>query len=235
MNRVILLLVFTLLAQESVAFEDTLSLRAGFSLGKGTIESKNIDSIVSNGNKHDDDDDIKHYGINTQFGYKWTNWELIAGSHITLSKIEALHFKIGSDQFYGSGSYKNVTINPLIKYITPWHPITNWRFYLSGGPLWALQTIKFKNFQSNTDLVRGKFKLAYESFGASLSFGIEEQTPYKEMHPVYLELSFFATQSYKVSVVDTSNFTRVNVLSGQTSDSDIENYGFVMTMGITFF
>ena len=239
MKRMLLLFTFILSSKQLIAVEETLLLRAGFSAGKGTIRSKNInftaDGSTTSTNNNDDDDNIKHYGINSQFGYKWVNWELLAGSHITFSKVENLRFKAGNDRFYGSGSYKNVTINPLVKYITPWAPVNNWRFYLSTGPVWAIQTIKLKNFQSNTNLIRGKFKLTYESFGTTLSFGIEEQAPYKEMHPVYLEVTFFATESYKVSVVDTSDFARTNILTDSSSDKDIENYGFVITMGLTLF
>jgi len=236
MRKFFIALTLFFISYTAFAVEETLLLRAGFSIGKGTIQSNNVQfQSDDTTEKIKDDDNLNHYGVNTQFAYKWINWELIAASHITFSSVENLHFRAGEDRFYGSGSYKNVTINPAIKYLTPFEPIKNWRFYSSLGPIWSIGTIKFDKFEGTKALDSSNFKLAYESFGGTLSLGIEEQLPYKEMHPVYLEITFFATKSYKVSVVDTSDFKRVNILSDQWSEDDIENFGAVISMGITLF
>ena len=236
MKRKLLILLTMALSLDLYAIENTLLLRGGLATGITLLQSNNIQIFNDdNPEERDDDETIKNFGVHSQFAYKWKKWELMAASHITFGKIDSLHFSTNGRRFYGGGGYRNVTIAPAVKYVTNWEPVKSWNFYFSAGPIWALQTVNLEHYQTDSELTSGKYKLAYESVGAHLNLGLEEFALYKEMHPVYLELSIFAIKSYRVSVVDTSDFKRVDILSASFSRDDIESYSVLISMGILIF
>jgi hypothetical protein len=108
--------------------------------------------------------------------------------------------------------------------------------YLALGPAWSLQTVKFDDeVQSDGPLFNRNQKLTFESYGGSLSIGFEEDLPYKEMHQVYIELNYSYMETYKVRVVDKSDFTETNILSVEESKQNFNGHFFAISIGMTIF
>jgi len=224
----ILLLLNLFFSLTTYSYEDLTFLRGGLSINNSKL------GVLSEIDK-DNEDESNGFGVVTHFGYKWTKWEVNASSNVSFGKVEDLTFKAGGQEFIGSGSYKNVTISPMLKYITDVQPIDNWFLYFTGGPVWSAQTMKLKKFIIVGKVPSKEFKLVYESFGGQLGFGIDEITKFKEMHPVYLELIFSVSTSYKVSIVDTSDFKETSILSSEEAKQDINTYSITLNFGMTMF
>jgi hypothetical protein len=218
------LFIFT---STSFAFEDMTYLRGGISINNsklGVLE--NVDG--------ENEDESNGWGVSTQFGYKWTKWEVIAASTVSFGKVEDLTFQAGGQDFTGSGSYQNVVISPMLKYITD-YSFRDWHLYFTAGPLWSAQTINLKKYVISGQLPTDEFKLFYESRGWQFGFGIDEIIPNKEMHPVFLEVIFSYSDSYKVSIVDTSDFVETNILSTEEANQDIKTYSLTVNFGMIMF
>ncbi len=227
-NKLILPFLCLFLTSNSFSFEDVTFLRGGLSINNSKLGVlKDIDE--------ENEDESNGFGVVTHFGYKWTKWEINATSNVSFGKVEDLTFRAGGQTFSGSGSYKNVTISPMLKYITDIEPFENWHLYFTGGPLWSAQTMKLKKFIIVGTLPSKEFKLVYESFGGQIGFGIDEITRYKEMHPVYLELILSMTNSYQVSIVDTSDFKETNILRTEETKQDIKTYSITLNFGMIMF
>jgi len=218
-----------LIAGKAYSFQDQLSLRGGANVVRGLIETfdERIDIPES-------EDDFKGFGFNTHFGYKWKDWELLGSSYNYFGKVEHISLLVSNKIITGSGSYRHLGIGPLLRYHTPYEPFKSWLLYLGAGPSWSLQTIKMKDFTTNGNFNRDQ-KLTYESFGYTLSLGIEENLKYKNLHPVYFELVYSFKKSFKVSTVDASDFTETNILTSEETQQEIQSKTIYLSMGIVIF
>lgn len=218
-----LLFFVAILSWDAMAFNNELSIRGGMNLNYAKVEAR-----------QGTQDKFVGYGFNTHFGYKWIKWEFLATSYVYFGKVGGLEFDADGVLIQGSGGYRNTVISPVFKYLTDWEVKKNWFFYVGLGPTWSLQTIKLRNFESDEDFNR-EHKLVYDSRGGSLTLGVEEQLPFKDMHPVYIEMVYTYLKSHKLSVVDTSDFRETNILSTQGSKQDISTSTILLSIGITLF
>ncbi|WP_127717254.1 hypothetical protein [Halobacteriovorax sp. HLS] len=216
------------------AFENDIYLKAGINMGVGRIGTFEIEP-------GDDDKEIAahnyfgSYGFNTHVGYRWKRYELSASSTIFFGKVNDLSFKVNDNKFTGSGNYQNLMVYPTLKYFIPWEPLNSWRIAAGVSPIFSQQTVRLKEFISTGPFQGNKFKLTYDSVGWGVSLGFEEHLELKEMHPVYIEISYFSLYSVKSYLVDTTDPTKTNILSSQTKENDVGAETFMISMGIVLF
>ena len=182
-------------------------------------------------------DTIEHApaaGFNTHFGYKWDKFEFSASSYINFSGFTGLDLKAqGVNLDDVSGDIRNLSIVPLIKYHTDIEVRPSWRLYVGAGPSWSLLTMQLED-----DITGRGFgyddKFVYESRGASLVIGVEEQTLYKEMRPVFFELLVQYMESHELTTVDASNNLETIILSKEEI-GQIDTIFYMLSMGIVIF
>ena len=182
-----------------------------------------------------DTDHIFGGGFNTHVAYPYKNYEFTFSSYIFLANVHNLTFNANNTVVHGSGVLRSVSFGPILKYFTPYKPLPTWSLYLSGGPTWSLQTLKLDNFSVTQGDFLKDYKITYNSRGILLGIGIEEKLPYKEMHPVFFEIIYNYLQAYKVSIVDASNYSEVNILSDESNNQKIFGHILMINMGITIF
>lgn len=206
------------------AFQNDMALKGGLGLSQATIHA--FDSS---------EDHMTGFGFNTQFGYRFEKWEVNLASYIYWGKIDDLRFHANNTSVVGSGAFRHVSFGPVFKYLFEWQPIKSWNFYMGAGPSWSMQTVRLQEFQTTTGTFSKDYKLTYISRGGMISFGIEELLPFKEMHPVYLEILYSYKKSKDVSVVDASDFTEVRTISTEETKQDIRGSFIMINAGITLF
>lgn len=235
MRLLLLITLSFLLSLSSYSFEDQMFLKAGLNASINRL------GVFEQDEADDDDKEISGnsyfggFGFNTQFGYRWKRYEFSISSTILLGKVKDLAFKVNENTFVGSGNYQNLMVSPTLKYFIPWKPLKNWRMSFGVSPIWSQQTIRLKEFVSTGPFAGRNFKLTYDSIGWGLSIGIEENLRYKEMHPVYIELSFVRLYSVHSYLVDTSDSTKTNVLSRSDAKKDVGAEALIFSMGIVLF
>lgn len=224
MKYIIVLIISLLTTTSAFSFVNSSFLKGG-----GSYALEKMKAMVGT------EDETHNLGINTSYGYKWNKSELYFASSIYFGKIEDLSFNAAGNSYTGSGDFKSVSVRPTYKYILDLKLNKVWNFYLSIGPQWSIQTVKFANFTTSNNNAINDFKLSFESFGAAIGFGIEEQLQYKEMHPVYLEVVFIRRSPYKVSVVDVSNKAEINILTTNDIKSEMIEDIILVNIGVTVF
>lgn len=222
--RIKITVLFFLLSSSCFAWQNDMSLKGGLGLSQATIHAFD-----------DSEDHMTGFGFNTQFGYRFTNWEINLASYIYWGTIDDLRFRANGASVVGSGGFRHVSFGPVFKYIFNWQPIRDWNFYVGLGPTWSMQTVRLREFQTTSGVFTSDYKLTYISRGGMLSIGIEEILPFKEMHPVYLEILYSYKKSKDVSVVDASNFAEVRTISTEESEQDIRGSFIMINAGITLF
>lgn len=173
-------------------------------------------------------------GFNTHFCYRYNNWSLDLASYINFSGFTDLDLKAqGVELQHVDGDVRNLSITTILRYHTDFEPKPAWRLYLGAGPAWSLLTIKLED-----DIVDQGFgeddKFVYESQGASIVVGLEEQTKYKEMHPVYFEFVVQYLKSHELTTVDASISRETNIVSKEEIQQ-VESLFYMVSMGITIF
>lgn len=206
------------------AFENDMSLKAGAGIAQATIHA--FDSS---------EDHMTGTGLNTQFGYRFSDWEVNLTSYIYWGKIDDLRFEANQTSVIGSGVFSHANFGPIIKKIFDYQPIRGWNLYFGAGYAYSLQTVKLKNFQASNGTFTSNYKLTYISRGPTVVLGIEELLPFKEMHPVYVELLYSNQISKRVSVVDTTDFAEVKTITTEESRQQIRGSFFMINVGITLF
>lgn len=176
-------------------------------------------------------------GVSSSFGYKSKSYEFAIASTAQFGRLdEEVRYDNGENIFFAKGSHKSLVVSPIIKKTTHIEIIKNWCFYIGAGPVWSLQSARLTSFDTPlTEQTPTSAKLSYESFGAQLIIGIEENLPYKEMHPVFIEISFMKTDSTKISLVDTTDFKETKILASKKSESDIDTHTIFLNIGMTIF
>lgn len=182
-------------------------------------------------------DSVEHAptaGFNTHFGYKWERWAFDVSSYINFSGFDDLDLKAQGRELSGvDGDVRNLSIVPLLKYYTNYEIKPTWEFYTGIGPSWSLLTIRLED-DITIQGFGGNDKFVYESHGFSVAFGIEEQTAFKQMHPVFLELNVQYLKSYELTTVDASNTAETVILSIEEI-KQIETIYYILSMGIAIF
>lgn len=223
-----------------------LSYSNEFVIKSGFIIQEAKYGVLDDDNRRNEDD-TKGYGAHTSYSYKWDRIESGLESRITLGKAVDLRFQFQDEAISGRGRVRHVDISPFIKYHSPTFfvpklvqnvfssiNISPWYAYIKVGPSWLLQTINLDGFDVKEEF-RDDLKLTYESFGFNVSIGIEEATPYKDMHPVFIELAGSIYESYKVSVVDKSEPREINILGSKEADQDIKTFSLMLIIGMALF
>lgn len=223
--KVLLTTLLSLFALSTFSFENDLVLKGGISYTAAKI--RGISGT---------EDSLNGTGFNTHFGYKWVNWEINLSSYIFWGEAEDLTYRAQGTTYTGDGSLRHVSFGPTFKYtFNQFEPYKNWRLYAGLGPSWSLQTVKFDEPDDDQTVFNRNQKLTYESSGGFLFIGAEEQTKYKEMHPVYIEILYSYKDSKSLTVVDTTSTTETNILSKEESKQDLSGHYFMFTIGITIF
>lgn len=217
--------IFLFTLQPVHAYRYDMHLKGGISQSYGKIKGL------------EDSEDLSHgTGFNTHFGYKSKYFEFNLSSYIHWGEMEDLRFRSRGEEITGEGQWRNVSFGPTVKYqFRGVQPVKNWFMYLSTGPMWSLQTVKFDEFESTGPLFNADQKLTYESYGGSFSIGFEEDLPYKEMHQVFIELNYSYMKTYKVRSVDKSDFSEINILSEEESKQDFSGHFLTVSLGMTIF
>jgi hypothetical protein len=201
-----------------------LALKAGATYSFNRLQTEN-----------NTDDHYSSFGFNTHFGYHWNKIELSGSSYIHYGKAEELEYTVNDDKITGEGTVRIVSISPMLRYHTDWEPKKSYRFYLGAGPIWSIETFKLQRSSANINAFQDETKITYESSGGIFVFGVEEQTPFKEMHPAFLEIGFVYQSSFRVSTVDTSKTAETNILTTQRSFDDLQSFNILVNLGITIF
>lgn len=235
--KIFIALLTFFLSTHALAFNNDLFLKGGFSAGLTSIET--LDDVPESNDPNNQLDDSHSvfgtFGVNTSFGVMLTNWEFSAISTITFGKARDLSIFAAGDVINGSGRYRNVAIGPMVKYYSPLYLKKDWRLYAGIGPSWAIQTIRMDQFTSSLGNFDDNQKLTIESFGYTLCLGIQEEVLFKEMHPVFFEISYSHRDSYKISTVDASKFTETNVLTTDERGQEIEDSIILFNVGLILF
>ncbi len=220
-----LFILTSLLCLPSYAYRYDIHLKGGLTQGYGKIKGL------------EDSEDLSHgTGFNTHFGYKSKYFEFNLSSYITWGEMEDLKFSARDEIITGEGQWRNVTFGPMIKYqLRGVQPYKNWFMYIATGPTWSLQTVKFDEYESSGPLFNSDQKLTFESYGGSFSIGFEEDLPYKEMHQVFVELNYSYLHTYKVRVVDKSDFTETSILSVEETQQNFSGHFLAISLGMTIF
>lgn len=201
-----------------------LALKAGATYSINRLQTEN-----------NTDDHYSAFGFNTHFGYHWSKIEISGSSYIHYGKAEELEYTVNDDKISGEGTVRFVSISPMLRYHTDWEPKKNYRFYFGGGPIWSIETVKLQRTTANINAFQDETKITYESSGGILVFGVEELTPFKEMHPAFLEIGLVYQSSFRVSTVDTSKTAETNILTTQRSFDDLQTFNIMINLGITIF
>lgn len=181
-------------------------------------------------------DEMRGTGFNTHFGYKWKYFELSLSSYIYWGGVESLSFQANGETITGEADFRHVSFGPVLRYqFRGVQPFKNWFLFAGLGPVWSLQTIKMKQFQSTGPKFSRNQKLTFDSTGGVLAIGLEEDLTYKEMHPVFIEFIYSYKKSHSLSIVDASNFVETNVLSTQEAEQDLSGSFFMLSIGFTVF
>lgn len=222
--RSFLVISILLFLNTANAYQNDMSLKGGLGISQAQIKAL-----------RNTKDDMTGFGFNTQFGYRFTQFEINLSSYIYWGSIDDLEFNATGTTVAGDGTFRHVSFGPIFKYITNWQPIRDWNFYFGLGPVWSLQTIKLNEFETTEGEFEDKYKLSYRSNGGMLVIGLEEILPFKEMHPVYIELLYSYTKSSRVYLSDASDFAEVRPISEGESRQDIRGNFVMINAGITFF
>ncbi len=221
------IITFSLLtyALKIQAYTHDIALKGGLSYTWADLEAteKSEDSLIG-------------VGFNTHFIYRWDRWDISASSYIYWGDIDGLAFKAQGQKLTGDGHFRHVSFGPIFRYTFKKWPVynNNWHPYLGLGPSWSLQTIKIDKPPSEGSFSKSH-KLTYLSQGGFITVGVEEETRYKEMNPVYIEFLYSYKKSKKVSVIDSSDSKEINILSTNEAKQDFSGHFFMVSMGITIF
>ena len=234
-----LLFIFLMSLSASVFAEtfsqDNFTLRAGLSFNLSEIRT---DRLIDNHETEEDGEiedetKTKGYGFVTSIGYRFQDWEFAFASDAIFGKFKDVTFIYGDNSIRGGGTVRLVSIGPQIKYYTPFSPFNVVNFYLGFGPSWSLETFVF-NHSRTTGSFSDKKRISFENYGGGIFIGIEEIHPFKEKHPMFLEVGYSYMHSYKVSVLDSTNSADVITLSEGDSNDFSAQY-IIVRAGFTLF
>lgn len=209
------ILLIQVFISKAFAFDREFFLSAGLGYSSAAVKTRYLEQ--NDDGEIEDETESKAFGLTTRFGYRRANFEFGLLSDIGYGKVEDLSLKLpDNSKVNGDGHYRFVAISPYVKYLLPLPVVYQWRSYIGAGPSWGLQTIVMENISSGSNFSTEK-RISFENFGAGVFVGIEEDLPFKQMHPVFLEVGITYMKSYKVYLIDASNFKEVKTLSSKDS------------------
>lgn len=209
--------------------DNNFNIKAGLAYSRVHLNSTLIPSNLVK----EDSNENNGFGFNTSAGYRWNNWEALFASDVLFGKLNDLTFKVDSSQIRGDGSFRIFSVSPVVRYYTPYTLYNRWIFYVGAGPTWSLHTFIITNNLNEVNF-SDKKRINFENRGGSLSVGLEEIVPFKEMHPTFIELGYSYMRSKQIFIVDATDFKDVKTLSKGNS-SDFYGHYFVARFGITLF
>jgi hypothetical protein len=234
-----IIFIFLIFISRQNVFAETFStnnftLRAGLSFNLTEIRT---DRLIDNheASKGDTEDETRTsaYGFVTSIGYRFKDWELACASDAIFGTFKDVTFIDGSNSIRGGGSIRLVSIGPQVKYYTPYTAFNVANFYLGFGPSWSLETFVFSHSRTSGTF-NDKKRISFENYGGGIFIGVEEIHPFKEKHPMFLEVGYSYMHSYKVSVLDSTNSTDVITLSEGDSNDFSAQY-IIVRAGLTLF
>ena len=237
--KTLALTILTTLFVMSTSFAQTLStdnftLRAGLSFNLNQIRTDRlIDNHESESDDPEDETKTLGFGVITSVGYRWENWEFALASDVLFGRIKDVTFIYENSSVRGGGHFRLVSIGPQVKYYTPYSIFNHANIYVAFGPSWSLQTFVFSH-PTTTGNFNNKRRVSFENYGGGLFIGFEEIKPFKEGHPIFLEIGYSYMHSYKVSILDSSNSTNVITLS-EGDSNDFSGQYIIVRAGISLF
>lgn len=231
----LLFLSFSLLAEESkTTMENNFILRAGFSFNHIQM---NTDRLIDNHESEPDDPEDETqtlgFGLVTSIGYRWEDWEFAVGSDVLFGKVSDVTFIDGQNSIRGKGYFRLVSFSPQLKYHTPFAVFNKANVYVGFGPSWSLETFVFRDATS-TGNFNNKKRISFENYGGGIFIGLEEILPFKQDHPMFLEIGYNYMHSYKVSILDASDTAEVITLS-EGDSNDFSAHYIIIRTGFTLF
>ena len=238
MKKMFLILFFALsLAPVAYGYENQFALKAG--VGYTTVATRTYYNKSESEDEDHGEDEYFAINLTTQFGYRARNWEFGINSLATMGYANNILFDANGTMISGKGITKSTFFTPILKYL--WHSkITissleyrgHWLLYLGGGPTWSIQTIKLSGYQQNFN---SDYRIKYNSYGATLVFGIEEDLKSKQEYPFFIETMLGYAQAYRVAIVDVSDQFEVQLLSRNNPRNKIQSFYWAFNLGITLF
>lgn len=236
---IFLFFTFLIAGKNAHAFNDELFLSAGFGFSEGSVKSRYLIQRDDDEDEIEDETKIPAFGLTSRFGFRNYPLEIGVLSDIGFGKAENIRF---NDQvnnqgqnntlIEGDGHYRIVTVSPYIKHNFSWK-YKAWNPYIGGGPSWSLSTLVLKNVNNGANF-NTKKRVSFENFGAGIFIGVEEIVSFKDMHPTFVEFGFSYMASYKISVVDASDFKEVHTLSSRKG-RDFHGSFFFLRLGVVLF
>ena len=230
-------LIFTILITFSLTvhpYEKTVLLRGGATATFGGVKSFD-----------DSDNYFWGGGINANAGYRFSNltikgynfnrFEINASGNSYWRKINHIKSELEHVAVDGTAAVRTFVIAVYLKYHFDTLYKKIWQPYVGLGPSWSQHTLKMKDYQVTKGSFNGNNRIAYLTEGATLVFGIEENLPYKEMHPVFMEFTYTFTAAQKVSLLDASNHKEIESIEYETIDKHVYSHIIMFNMGMTIF
>lgn len=238
MKKLILFLTFIFIntASADILSSDKFTLRAGLSFNLTQIHT---DRLIDHTDLEDDgnpEDETKTVGLGfvTSIGYRYDNWEFVVAGDVIFGTFTDVSFNYNnSNTIRGGGLFRLVSIGPQIKYYTPYSILNYANIYFGFGPSWSLQTFVFRH-PITTGGFNDKKRVSFENYGGALFIGFEEIKPFKEMHPMFLEVGYSYMHSYKVSILDATNSAEVITLS-EGDSNDFSGQYIIVRAGMALF
>ncbi|OFZ23487.1 MAG: hypothetical protein A2202_09280 [Bdellovibrionales bacterium RIFOXYA1_FULL_36_14] len=230
-------LIFTILITFSLTvhpYEKTVLLRGGATATFGGVKSFD-----------DSDNYFWGGGINANAGYRFSNltikgynfnrFEINASGNSYWGKINHIKSELEHVAVDGTAAVRTFVIAVYLKYHFDTLYKKIWQPYVGLGPSWSQHTLKMKDYQVTKGSFNGNNRIAYLTEGATLVFGIEENLPYKEMHPVFMEFTYTFTAAQKVSLLDASNHKEIESIEYENIDKHVYSHIIMFNMGMTIF
>lgn len=238
MKTLILLLIIFTFSFSAWGSETPLNnnfiLRAGFSFKMTQLKTDRlIDNHESDEDGPDDETKTAGFGLATSIAYRWDDWEFTFASDAVFGKFKDITFIYDQNSIRGGGHTRLVSLGPQIKYYTPYSILNKANIYLGFGPAWSLQTFVFSDART-TGNFNNKRRISFENYGAGVYIGLEEILPFKENHPIFLEVGYNYMHSYKVSVLDATDTAEVTTLTEGDSNEFSAHY-IIVRAGFTLF
>ncbi len=231
---ILLILTSTCISAAETPMNNNFILRAGFSFNLSRLETDRlIDNHESDDGEPEDETKTLGFGLATSVAYRWDDWEFVFASDAVFGSFKDITFIYDTNSIRGGGHTRLVSLGPQIKFFTPYTLLNKANIYLGFGPAWSLQTFVFRDART-TGNFNNKRRISFENYGGGVFIGFEEILPFKENHPMFLEIGYNYMHSYKVSVLDATDTAEVTTLSEGESNEFSAHY-IIFRAGFTLF
>ena len=169
-------------------------------------------------------------------GYNFSPWEINASGNSYWGRtVHHIKSELEHVSVEGGAAIRTFVIAVCLKYHFETLYKKVWQPYLGLGPSWSQHTLKMKNYEVRRGTFTNNNRIAYLTEGATLIFGIEENLPYREMHPVYMEFAYTLTAVKKISLLDASNHKEIESIEYANIDKHIYSHIIMFNIGMTIF